>query len=250
MPRLLTEQGGPRVRMQLLPDPPPRGLSRELRGACTTLRRQLQNDRLSYFRLELLLYANFSPADLVVELTYDAEHAPPGWRQAKPNVPRFLRRVREARRAQGQEARYVYVHEALHGDKRPHHHLVINRGRDGPGPREPSREDVAALAALWGMGYVHVDTIAGFGGYQKLAKYITKEPRDKGRPRPGERTWTPSMGLVQPLRRVEDVPAGFVLEPPPGAQPVADGLDIIQKVAVWYGGELPRLDAILGKIMT
>lgn len=235
MPRLIIDSGGPRCRLQLLPDAPPRGLTRGARQMYTNIWKQMQNDRASWFKLELVLYANFSPDDLFVTLTY-AGNVPAYWRDTKSNVPAFMRRYRRQLAAEELSApRYVYVHEALHGDGRPHHHMVLSAAGD----------DAARIAQCWPHGSVDVESIRAFGGYQKLAMYITKEPREKGKPVPGERMWTPSRNLIRPEHIVEQVPADYRLAAPEGARPLAEGLLISQRLESDFGGAVQRLDFIL-----
>lgn len=231
---LCVDHGGERWRLQLLPPPPPRGLTRGERRAYTAVAASLRNDRTSFFKLELLLYANFSPCDLFVTLTYDEAHLPPGWRESKRNAPAALRRLRESRAARGQPLRYVYVHESLHGDGRPHHHLICNAadGKD-------------AWDAIWPGGYTDVETIAAAGGIAFVAQYVTKEPRDKGKPRPGERMWTPSRGLRRPEHYTLDVPDDYAITLPDGARPISPGLDTAVRLPHWGGGEYRRVDAII-----
>lgn len=222
------------MRVDLLPFLPPSGMSRGERRLASSLIRERQNDIASWLKLELLLYANFSPDDWFVTLTYRNEDLPPNWRAAKKNPPACLRVIRETRRPAGLPCGYVYVHEALHGDQRPHHHMVIHAA-DG---------DRSLIEAAWRFGTVDIVTIEDFGGYQKLAAYITKEPREKGKPRPGERMWTPSKGLIRPDRIEEIVEDDYQYEPPFGAQPVEAGLEIQSKVPGWIYGEFPRWDMV------
>lgn len=232
MPRLVIDQGGPRCRMQLLPDAPPRGIARDMRRMYTSLWQQACNDRSSWLRLEFVLYANFSADDLFVTLTY-AGDAPAYWRDTKRNVPAFMRRLRRLLAAEEKPMpRYVYVHEALHGDGRPHHHLVLSAAGDDP----------ARIAAAWPHGSIDVRSIASFGGMQKLAKYVTKEPREKGRPVPGERMWTPSRNLSRPRHSVEQVPMGYRLVLPPGAEPLGGGLQMSERIDLDFGGAIQRID--------
>lgn len=194
--------------------------------------RELQNDRASWFKLELLLYANFDDSDWFVTLTYDDDHLPPTWREAKKNAPRFIRSVREARRAKQLPCGYVYVHEALHGNQRPHHHIVIHA----------ADRDRDLLDRSWQLGSVSTETIGEFGGIQKLAKYITKEPRDKGKPVPGERMWTPSKGLIRPEHISVIVPDDYQISIPADARPLAAGLGIRTEMSDFFGVGFDRLE--------
>lgn len=167
------------------------------------------NIKTACMRLEFLLYANFSLDDWFITLTYDNAHLPLNYEAARKNAPAFFRRVRELRRARGEPFGYIYVMEGMHGDHRVHHHLVLQRG-DG---------DLEAIRALWPRGGVDAETIRDFGGYRKLAQYLSKEPRKTGKLRVGQRMWTPSKGLIKPERNDIELTAGQHYIPPNGAAP-------------------------------
>ena len=106
------------------------------------------NNRRAWQKLELLLAANFSRRDLVIELTYDDAHLPPSREEAIKLVRKFLSWLRAHRKARGQELHYVYVTEQLSAEGgRLHHHLVIN----GTGA------DLEVLKSLWPYGNVKMD---------------------------------------------------------------------------------------------
>ena len=156
-------------------------------------------------------------------LTYDQEHLPEDKREADRCLGKFIRKVREARRKRGRELRYIYVTEGYHdrragdwleGDgelehRRLHHHLVINA--TGPG-------DLDELRSLWtGGGYIRAEAL-DIQYYKELAKYLTKEAREFGRPKPGERTWRASRNLPKPQVEYIEIPSDSVtLTPPWGA---------------------------------
>ena len=115
----------------------------------------------------------------------------------RPHTAASLRSLRAMRKKRGQELRYVYVTEGLHGksedeyfggdgrleDRRLHHHAVFN----GVGP-----DDLEEIQSLWqGGGYVRIEPV-DVHYYRELAKYLTKEPREFGRARPGEHAWRAS----------------------------------------------------------
>ena len=202
-------RAGNRVRAIELASRPPVSGGRAPRRFETDLVRETINIKTACMRLEFLLYANFSPKDWFVTLTYDDAHLPPNYEAARKNAPAYLRKVREARRIRGLPVGYVYVMEGMHGDRRIHHHLVIQRA-DG---------DEMLVRYFWGKGTVDIRTIEDFGGYRKLAKYLTKEPRKTGKLRVGQRMWTPSRGLIKPERFDTELPPGVHYAPPSGAAP-------------------------------
>ena len=54
-------------------------------------------------------------------------------------------------------------------------------------------------------------------GYEALAKYLTKEPRECGKPESGARTWAASIGLKKAKVESEIVRDNLTVAPPPGA---------------------------------
>ena len=184
---------------------------------------QFYNDKRSWRELELNLAANFGSRDLVLTLTYDDLHLPPDKRAADKECQKFIRKLRAARKRRGQELRYVYVTEGWHGkaedqyfggdggleDRRLHHHVVVN----GVGPG-----DLEEVQSLWqGGGYVRVEPV-DVHYYRELTKYLTKEAREFGRAKPGERTWRASRNLKKYDVEYIEIPSDSVtLSPPPGA---------------------------------
>lgn len=180
---------------------------RSAKEKCSTAARQRLNMKKSWQKLELLLSTNFDRHDLHVVLTYRDADLPPGRAAALIKLRKFLRQLRDARRRQGLPLRYVYITEGLHGDKRLHHHLVIN----GTG------RDLELLRSLWIWGDdIHLEALDTYAGYEALAKYLTKEPRDAGAPN-GKRCWTPSLNLKRPEVDASWVPDDVTLCAPPGA---------------------------------
>lgn len=179
--------------------------ARAAKTKCSTAARQRMNMKCAWQKLELELAANFGAQDLVVTLTYDDDHLPDDRDCAVVNVKKFWVQLRKARRLAGQSLHYVYVTEGVHGDKRLHHHAVIN----GTGA------DLEHLQSLWTHGEIHIEPVDAYG-YEALAKYLTKEPREHGSAN-GLRSWTPSRGLKKPERESSWVPDDVTLCAPPGA---------------------------------
>ena len=202
-------RAGNRVRAIELASRPPRTGGRAAKQFETSLVQEAVNIKTACMRLEFLLYANFSPQDWFVTLTYDDEHLPPNYEAARKNAPAYFRKVREARRVRALPFGYVYVVEGMHGDHRIHHHFVIQRA-DG---------DEMLLRCFWQKGSVDTRTIEDFGGYRKVARYLTKEPRKTGKLRVGQRMWTPSKGLIKPERLDVELPPGAHYSPPDKAIP-------------------------------
>ncbi len=211
---------GRHYQVLVYPSSVPRGGRRGGRDNPTADYRQRLNDKKSAEKLAATLEANFGLDDLFVTLTYQTE--PANYEKAKNAVTYFLKKYRAARKAAGCPYEYVYVIEGVHGDQRKHHHIVTRSDGDA----------AALIRRLWSHGRVDIETIrqfaekpsarypaislsqctreygcdkiCGWGAYclqcfEKLALYITKEPRKTGRTWTGRRMYTPSMGLKQPV---------------------------------------------------
>lgn len=186
---------------------------------------QFYNDKCSWRELELKLAANFGGHDFVYSLTYDDRHLPPGKTEAGRCFQKFVKKLRGVRKKRGEELRYIYVTEGWHGyssngplsadglmeDRRLHHHVVLNSV--GPG-------DFEEIRSLWeavGGGYIRAEPV-DVHYYRELAKYLTKEAREFGRARPGERTWNKSRNLRKYEVEYIEIPSDSVtLSAPPGA---------------------------------
>lgn len=186
---------------------------------------QFYNDKRSWREVELWLAANFGGHDRLYTLTYDDAHLPPDKRAAGTCYQKFIAKLRAVRRRRKEELRYLYVTEGWHGsaanrhfagdglleDRRLHHHVVLNS--IGPG-------DFEEIRSLWGSvggGYIRAEPV-DVHYYRELAKYLTKEAREFGRAKPGERTWNKSRNLKAYDVEYIEIPSDSVtLSPPPGA---------------------------------
>lgn len=195
------------------------------------------NDKRSAAKLAALLETNFKLTDLFVTLTYREE--PAKYKQAQDRVKYFIKKYRAARKAAGYPYDYIYVIEGEHGDHRKHHHIVTSSDGDA----------AALMKQLWTHGFVDIETIQQFaakpsiryptvnlqqcilehGGdkacgwgeyclrcYEKLALYMTKEPRKTGRIQTGRRMYTPSMTLKQPTISKKELPSVNLFDLPDG----------------------------------
>lgn len=206
-----------------VPEPQPGRRGRAGRSRPTSLAQQFYNNKCSWRELELLLAASYGSRDLVLTFTYDDAHLPPDKRSAGVCMQKFFRRLRAVRRRRGQELKYIFVTEGFHGrgeddtfggdgkleDRRIHHHVVINS--TGPG-------DLEEIRSLWQYGgYLRAEPV-DVHYYRELAKYLTKEAREFGRAKPGERTWRASRNLTKYEVEYIEIPSDSVtLAPPAGA---------------------------------
>lgn len=170
--------------------------------------RQKMNDRTAAQKFKRLIAANFTNQDFVVALTYHDAALPPTPEQAREKKLRpFIRDLRAAFRENGEELKYMYVTEGLHGDHRLHHHIILP---NVPGLKRTVKE-------LWKKNGENIgfDRL-GSKGIDEWAGYLTKEPRKTGRRRLGDRMWTPSLGLKKPEVISYEVPDNYVYTPPDG----------------------------------
>lgn len=181
---------------------------REARAQISSPARESLNAKLSWQKLMLLLAANFKSTDLVVGLSYRDEDLPARREDADKQLNNFIRALRKQRTAAGHPLVYVRVTEGYHSGGRLHHHLIINSTGD----------DYAAIRALWQKNGDNVDFEAfGNDGPERWGKYLTKEPREKGRRYVGDRTWRASIHMKKPVVTSELVSPDEPLTPPPGA---------------------------------
>lgn len=166
------------------------------------------NFRTSYEKLWLILECNFRWNDLFVTLGYCDERLPKTKEDAEQQLSYFIRALRAERKKKRQELVYVRVTEGYHSDGRLHHHLILNATGD----------DFEMIRSLWKKNGSDVD----FELYCRKdpvahAKYITKEPREKGRRYVGDRIWRVSRNCKRPITITEDVESGTKLTAPAGA---------------------------------
>ena len=188
------------------PLPRDEGQVRAAKLKASSAARQKINMKHSWQKLEMVLAANFSYRDLFLTLTYDDTHLPPSTRESSKLIKKFLTQLRNERLKHDNDLKYIYVTESKHRDGRIHHHVVIN----GTG------SDYELIRSLWTYGTsVEISAIDEYG-YEELARYMTKEPRESGSPN-GARTWIPSKGLIHPRPESDWVDDNLTLAAPPGA---------------------------------
>ena len=181
---------------------------REAKCQISSPARESLNAKLSWQKLMLVLAANFTPADLVVSLSYRDDALPRRREDADKVLSNFIRALRKHRRQLGQELVYVRVTEGYHSDGRLHHHVIINA----------TGNDYDIIRQLWEKNGDNI----GFeefalDGAERWAKYLTKEPRIKGRRYVGDRTWRTSQHMRKPETVSILVDADDELQPPAGA---------------------------------
>lgn len=199
---------GPVVKECIYPAPHPRDSFgvRSGKKAMSSEAQVRMNLKYAYQKLELLMYANFSIRDIYVTFTYDAEHLPRNMAEARKIMQAFWKRLRKARKKNGQELFYIYVTEHKHGDGRWHHHALINATGD----------DYDMIRNLWGQGSVNFKQlrIDRDKNFEMLSRYLCKEQRDKV----GQRLWSGSRNLRKPEVECFRVPNDTLISIPKSAQ--------------------------------
>jgi len=208
---------GPLVIEAVYPAPHPSD-SRAVRAGKKKLSseaRQRVNLRYAHQQLEILLAANFPKGSLVCVFSYDDEHLPPSKSEAEKRIKAFLRRLRAARKERGEIVNYIYRTECEHGDKRLHHHVVLNA----------TGQDYEELSQLWGKGLVLHEPlqISRERNFGTLARYLCKEGRDKV----GKRLWSSSHNLERPKPETYRVSNDTSILPPHDGITLEDTGDVV-----------------------
>lgn len=166
-------------------------ITRREKSKISTQARQSLNLKSARRKLELKLASNFKPTDYHIVFTYDEEHAPTDKKEALKRFRKFIDILRSERKKQEKELKYTYVTEGKHGDKRLHHHMVVNSYNG----------DFELFNSLWTYGTVNIEYIKAGKfkdrQYGELALYLTKE-KDETQAI-GSQLWTSSKNLVKPL---------------------------------------------------
>ena len=191
------------------------------KSRCSSIARQKLNFKAAYKQLQLLLCANFRRRDLYITLGFDDEHLPPGRKEAKKVMAKFMDRLRSRRRADGKELRYVYsIHELQDdGSRRLHFHLVINATE--------GRHDYELVRSLWEWGdNIEIIKVSEWEQYARddfleLAQYLLRE-RNPDAPAKvfavGDKGYVCSRNLAKPVRESQLVDDNVTITAPPGAE--------------------------------
>lgn len=133
------------------------------------------NDKNARRYINQLVKANFFTEDYRVDLTYDDEHLPKNEEEANKLVHNFLKKIKRERAKLGLgPVKYIWINEGFDGERRPHHHLLLNGGL--------SRD---TIEGMWvkgrgknkkTIGYTCVERLRfNSEGIVGLVKYITKQ---------------------------------------------------------------------------
>ncbi len=190
------------------------GSRRAEKQKATTAAQKKLNYKTAQKSLALLLYANFTDRDLFVTLTYSDENLPKNYKDAKKNIKKFVRALRDTRKKNGDDLKYIYTTESKHGDGRIHHHMVMNATK---------RNDLEEIISLWqGCPDQGIDVERLAAGdtagrdYFTLARYMTKESNEE-KPN-GAQMYTTSRNMIRPKKYYEWVNESEIIATPKGAQ--------------------------------
>lgn len=177
-------------------------------------------------RLLWLLCCNYDKKSAAfVTLDYNNQHLPNSRDAVKDHVKKLIRKARHAFRMAGLEFPVIYTVEGQPNSAlRPAESMwevapwkdqrkwdALDEDSEDELTEEtvrlhahafmllPTDEDRALIRSLWPHGKVNINYIRvnDFRSFQRLAAYVTKESRMGVRP-PGERSYIPSLGLIQP----------------------------------------------------
>ena len=162
------------------------------------------NERRAEKTLRILLNENFKENDLYLTLTYEKDT--PDSTEAKKNLTKFLRKLRDLYKKMGIKLKYIGVTE--YQKKRIHHHILINHAI-GVGK--------GIIKKFWEVGFSKVDLFGGEpADCERLASYFIKETSktfNTNEKVHGLR-WIGSKNLIHPVPEKRVVSAGSWREQP------------------------------------
>ena len=212
MSQFVEIKAGTLTRAAVFPDKPRR--SRSPKAKPTSFWMEKVNIRHAFEKLMWLIASNFQLTDWMVSLDYDDAHLPRNRDDAVAQCKKFIRSLRASRKPFGRILMYVYVTEGQHGDHRLHHHIIMNRFRG----------ETEILRKIWKNGGVDWVPI-GKLGYEGIARYLTKEPRQHGRLYVGDNIWAASRNLKKPVVVITQVDDSFKPDLPTNAFDVTERID-------------------------
>lgn len=197
-----------------------KNFTRDPKHEKTSLAVQKQNYNNSFKKLRRIINANFEPSDYLISLTYDDYHKTTDPKQAKKDIEKFLRKIRDIYKKRGVAAKYVSVTELGKTGRSYHHHLVI----------KSENVPIGIISEIWENGGINFRSLkkmeVSLGDYSKVASYILKETYENVHEQNGvfKKRWNSSRNLIIPEPKIEIVsaddwkkdpvvPKGFMLVP-------------------------------------
>ena len=145
-----------------------KGEKRQKRDKATPDQIKKQNQLNKEKNMRRLIKANFVPGDLWSTLKY-----PRGMRkpivEVKKDISKFLRRMRTAYRKRGQDFKFIYRLE-VGAQGGIHIHILVNRLKEG--------DTDLQIQSAWEWGRANFESVYEAGGYERLANYIVKMPKE------------------------------------------------------------------------
>lgn len=162
------------------------------------------NEKKAETNLRRLINHNFRYKDIHLVLTYRRNERPSTPQEAKKDLEKFLRKLRDYFRKRNRVLKYIAVTE--YKNTAIHHHLIINS------------MDTRDLTDLWTKGQPRPTYMDNTGQYGKLASYLIKETsktfNSEGRVH-GKR-WCASTNLEKPKINTKAISAhGWDKDPKP-----------------------------------
>jgi len=147
------------------------------------------NERNAETKLRRLINTNYGAGDLHITLTYKKDNRPDP-EEAKKELDKYLRPLRNLYKKNGEELRYIIVTE--YKNKAIHHHLIVNVVDSVP---------IKEFDRLWKNGRTRFAYLDNTGQYAALASYLIKETRATFREQgsPSRKRWNASRNLKKPI---------------------------------------------------
>lgn len=189
---LSTLRAGPVVRLTLY-SPREKNPNQHHRAMSVSLEdKKRANLKTSYEKLTMKVFANFSPGDWWITLSYEDQYLPADREASRVYWHKFIRPIRKARKANGETLKYIYCTQLTTSDGgiRLHHHMILRAEDDS---------DKELVLESWRWGIVkRCRRLKDIEDLKSKSNYMCREPRTLGVHIPGEQMWTPSRGLITP----------------------------------------------------
>lgn len=168
-----------------------KSLVRAKKAKPTSETQQKLNDTHAEQKLIRIANANFTSADIKLDLTYISERHPSTDEEAARQLSIFLRRLKRYRESCGLEPlKYIAVTEKGKRKGRYHHHLIMNGGIDQN-----------ELQRIWGNGYINTaGLVFDENGIATLVGYMLKQAREFM----GKKRYSRSRNLIIPQPKKRD----------------------------------------------
>lgn len=187
------------------------GMARAKKEKPTPEQIRKQNQWKKETEIRRLLKCNFAKEDFWITLTYSPGQRPADMVSAKKRIQKFLRNMKTRYKKTGVPMKYIVCTE-IGSRGGIHHHVVMNRIRDGD----------KYISKYWTYGRAAIELMKDSQeDYRRLADYIAKEPAPDNSIR--EKWYSRSRNLQKPVRKKRiisertfkkdiKVPKGYMLD--------------------------------------